>query len=311
MKDNKQTSIKTSAFQATANPTTQKPVEQIAESSHQAKSAIGERIREVRKAVKRNQYEFATQLGLKQPSLSQIEKGMIKPSLRVICEISNQFGISYTWLLEGAGRMKREDAQARELEQQLLKDNALPDMAKHLDAFRVVNAGLQGAYAKRFDKPGFVNQLPVMYMPNLDGREARIFEVGAHQSQGGVREGDLLMASRIDSTSHLLPGQLYVLVFDEQVTLCRVAKNLHWQRELRLHVDNGEQGTHQINFDPDQPHEFWQVFACITSHFEAPRQAPAPAAEEDHSGHYQQQLYSLMEELAYVRHQMKNSSTTG
>jgi len=63
----------------------------------------------LRKFLKLNQENFAKQLEVSQPTISQIENGSILPSIEIINKIISKFNISYYWLLLGEGEMLRKD----------------------------------------------------------------------------------------------------------------------------------------------------------------------------------------------------------
>lgn len=66
---------------------------------------IANRIKLLRKSLKLNQVDFAKELGLKQGSVSKIEKSKNNPSEQLILSICRAFSISYEWLKEGNGEM--------------------------------------------------------------------------------------------------------------------------------------------------------------------------------------------------------------
>lgn len=67
--------------------------------------SINARIKEVRKAVGKNQTDFGEIVGLKQSSLGQIETGVRAASDRVILLICEKFNVSESWLRTGEGEM--------------------------------------------------------------------------------------------------------------------------------------------------------------------------------------------------------------
>lgn len=64
----------------------------------------------IRISEKITQSEFANVIDIKQATLSQIENGVIAPSLDVIRRIIGNFNISYDWLIDNTGTMLREPA---------------------------------------------------------------------------------------------------------------------------------------------------------------------------------------------------------
>lgn len=64
--------------------------------------SINNRIKEVRTSNKLTQKEFSDSLGIKQSTLSQIEREIIQPSLNIIQKIIGNYNISYNWLIDGS-----------------------------------------------------------------------------------------------------------------------------------------------------------------------------------------------------------------
>ena len=66
---------------------------------------IGVRIKEIRKARKRTQQEFANAIGLKRNTIANYEIGQVQPSDRTISDICREFDVNETWLRTGEGEM--------------------------------------------------------------------------------------------------------------------------------------------------------------------------------------------------------------
>ena len=66
---------------------------------------IGERIKEVRKALGMNQTDFAARLGSVQNTITGYETGRRVPSNQVIASICREFRVSEDWLRSGTGEM--------------------------------------------------------------------------------------------------------------------------------------------------------------------------------------------------------------
>ena len=64
---------------------------------------IADRIKFLRKSLRMNQFDFAKELGLKQGSISKIEKSKNNPTERLLLGICRAFGVNYDWLTKGVG----------------------------------------------------------------------------------------------------------------------------------------------------------------------------------------------------------------
>ncbi|WP_316570423.1 helix-turn-helix transcriptional regulator [Neobacillus sp. YIM B06451] len=62
---------------------------------------ISVRFKQLREVKKLSQIEFAEMIGIKQSSLSSIEKGTSKPSIDTVIATSNVFRVSTDWILLG------------------------------------------------------------------------------------------------------------------------------------------------------------------------------------------------------------------
>ena len=66
---------------------------------------IGERIKQLRKALGMTQAKFGERVGIKQPSLAAIESGENTPSDQTVAFICREFRVNEEWLRTGAGDM--------------------------------------------------------------------------------------------------------------------------------------------------------------------------------------------------------------
>lgn len=73
------------------------------------------RIKEIRKSVKKTQAAFAESLGLSQNFIAQIEIGTKEPSERTIKDICRIYCINEEWLQTGKGEMLRRRSKSQEI----------------------------------------------------------------------------------------------------------------------------------------------------------------------------------------------------
>lgn len=66
---------------------------------------MNERIKLLRKTIGLSQRDFGAKLGVSDPAISKIEKGVNVPSEQTIKSICREFNVNYAWLLEGKGDM--------------------------------------------------------------------------------------------------------------------------------------------------------------------------------------------------------------
>lgn len=82
---------------------------------------VGQRLRYFRQAAGLNQREFAALIGVKPPSLSEIESGQSRaPAALTLLRAADALGLDPMYLLTGAGSQIRSAAQLRADELRLL-----------------------------------------------------------------------------------------------------------------------------------------------------------------------------------------------
>lgn len=88
---------------------------------------VNERIRAVRKAIGKNQEEFAKSLGVSGGSIAQIETNKHNASMQTINTICITYGVNKEWLLDGVGEMfsNHEDSELAKVSATMM--NPTPD----------------------------------------------------------------------------------------------------------------------------------------------------------------------------------------
>ena len=99
-------------------------------------SALGELIRSQRRLANLSLRELAERTNVSNPYLSQIERGMHEPSVRVLRSIARALNVSAETLLAQAGLLERDEGatgngkQAVDTESSIRADPALSDSQK-------------------------------------------------------------------------------------------------------------------------------------------------------------------------------------
>ena len=99
-------------------------------------SALGELIRSQRRLANLSLRELAERTNVSNPYLSQIERGMHEPSVRVLRSIARALNVSAETLLAQAGLLERDDSDsgngehAVDTESSIRADPALSDSQK-------------------------------------------------------------------------------------------------------------------------------------------------------------------------------------
>lgn len=112
----------------------------------QTVESLGDYLKEQRLGAKLSLRQLADQAGVSNPYLSQIERGLRRPSAEVLQQIAKALRISAEQLYVRAGILDPTDGEARSVELAVLADPALTERQKQslLDvyaSFLAVNAG--------------------------------------------------------------------------------------------------------------------------------------------------------------------------
>ena len=79
------------------------------------KQEIGNRFKEIRNELNISQKDFAAKLEVKQQTISQIETGIISPSLELLDKITSKYCIQLSYIIYGEGPMLKKETQAQVL----------------------------------------------------------------------------------------------------------------------------------------------------------------------------------------------------
>ena len=105
-------------------------------------SGLGDYLREQRTEAKLSLRQLAQATGISNPYLSQIERGLRKPSAEVLQSIAKALQISAETIYVQAGILSPDDHEIRTVESAILADSGLTDRQKQslIDVYRSFRA---------------------------------------------------------------------------------------------------------------------------------------------------------------------------
>jgi transcriptional regulator with XRE-family HTH domain len=108
---------------------------------------LGDYLHDQRVSAQLSLRQLAEQTGVSNPYLSQIERGLRRPSAEVLQQIAKALRISAEQLYVQAGILNPDDAQVRSVELAILADPALTERQKHslLDVYQSFRALTEAA----------------------------------------------------------------------------------------------------------------------------------------------------------------------
>lgn len=105
-------------------------------------SSLGDYLREQRHANRLSLRQLADATGVSNPYLSQIERGLRRPSAEVLQSIARALSISAETLYVHAGILSADDEETRSVELAILADTGLTDRQQQslIDVYRSFRA---------------------------------------------------------------------------------------------------------------------------------------------------------------------------
>ncbi len=250
---------------------------------------IGTRIRDLRKLAGLSQIEFADLLGIRQSSLSQIEKGITNPSLETLERITQTFEVSYDYLF-GAEAQPGSLVVAREGEGQPAEVTAY--RGERGQFALVEQAAMGGRFAGFAD--AVVGGEAITY-PGLEGGVA--VHVEGTSMEPTLRSGDVLLCSPLGPEGYT-DNRVYVVVTAEGALVKRVVDRTRSEGILLLKSDN--RGFAPVQLRPSEVLGAYAVRRRITADLSGPDDLYARLSEQEQAlrdlHQHQQRLERLLSE---------------
>ena len=119
--------------------------------------SLGEYLREQRDSAGLSLRQLAEQTGVSNPYLSQIERGLRRPSAEVLQQLAKALRISAEQLYVQAGILSPDNGEVRSVELAILGDQVLSERQKQslLDVYQSFRAVAE-AVAEKHDKPAVI-----------------------------------------------------------------------------------------------------------------------------------------------------------
>ncbi|HET8602288.1 MAG TPA: helix-turn-helix transcriptional regulator [Marmoricola sp.] len=114
----------------------------VSKTVDKAVGSVGEYLHEQRVAAQLSLRQLADQAGVSNPYLSQIERGLRRPSAEVLQQLAKALRISAEQVYVQAGILNAEDEQVRSVELAILADPVLTERQKQslLDVYQAFRA---------------------------------------------------------------------------------------------------------------------------------------------------------------------------
>jgi transcriptional regulator with XRE-family HTH domain len=218
-------------------------------------NSIGKRIKQIRLQHNKNQQEFAALIGISQPSLSQIEKGIIQPSLETLGRIKQTFGTTYDFLYEGVTHVPRlpERGPAPGIPAVRPDEVRLPKMPANLRLDKrnfhpipLVEQSALAGVAAGFKDQEYVESQPYIILPGYQNAVA--VQVMGNSMEPTIRPNDILVCTPAERQT-LMDNYIYVIVTREGALVKRVLDRGSTENVLILKSDNPEYKNQRVHLE--------------------------------------------------------------
>jgi transcriptional regulator with XRE-family HTH domain len=237
---------------------------------------INRKLKQFRQQLNLSQEQFAAQLGIKQGSYSDIERGKVQVSNHIMQKLVKQFNLNPSWYYSDEGEMFRtkpvsDHVWAKKNQWGVVENSMAVSFLSDEKRLRAVPLIQQKAFAsfiEGFADEEFISQQPVIYLPNLPPGELTAFEIAGDSMEPNLLEGDILLTSRVISFSELRENRVYVFAGNNGLFVKRLflSKNENSDiPQLHLHSDNPEHRPFVLSVE--QVQHVWKperrITACI------------------------------------------------
>jgi phage repressor protein C with HTH and peptisase S24 domain len=221
-----------------------------------------ERIKILRLELKFAQGDFANELGLKQGSYSDIERGRTTISSSVMRVIQQKWNISPNWLILGKGPMYLHD-----IDSNLVKEDRAP---YHTEVtitdpegnalIPVINIKAAAGLPTNFERPTFYKNLPTISMPMQQYRKGNwaLIQASGDSMETTISHGQWMMCQRLYDQLEIKDGNVYVVLLQSGPVVKRVLNRVKQRGTLVLQSDNSSYSMIEVNASEDVL-QIWRV----------------------------------------------------
>lgn len=263
---------------------------------------LSSNIQLLRKRRKRTQDDVASAISIKRTTYTGIEIGNSFPSIEVLVNISNYFGISIDTLLK-VDLSKISAYQLSELERgsdAYIRGSQLRILSKTTDKKNLENIELvpekaKAGYSTGFADPEYINELPKFQLPFLSkNKKYRAFQITG-DSMLPIPDGSWITGEFIQDWHTIQSGKPYIILTVNDGIVFKIVDNLIQDEGLlRLYSLNSLYKPYDVPI-PDIK-EVWRFINSISTEI--------PVAENS-SDNLNQKVMELTRDVESIKNQLK------
>ncbi len=257
------------------------------------KGDVGSRIKAIRTEKGLSQEEFGLPVDLSRSAISQVESGLMYPSLETLDKIVKYYSTSWDDLIGGIKKQKppEESVPVRTLVTTVDKTGK--------DNIVLVPIKAQAGYLLGSQQAEYIEHLPTFWLPGLNHGTFRAFEVSGYSMLAdriGFYPGDTVIGEYVERIADIKDGFVYILVNNahdvDNIVLKRCLNYLDKGGLIICKSDNKDPQYPTFPLPVENIKEVWKFRMKLT------RQAPEP------SGLYER-INALEGEMVLIKEQLR------
>ncbi|CAM1341804.1 XRE family transcriptional regulator [Tenacibaculum aestuarii] len=245
---------------------------------------ISLKLKELRKEKNLSQKELSSLIKIDSSQYGKIERGVLKPTLEQLIEISSIFGVSIDYLLLGKEQNKPKETNIESKVPQVITVDSNDN-----DNVVMVPAKAQAGYLNGYGDQKFISKLPTYRLPNVSNGVFRMFQVKGHSMIPTLHQNSYVVGQFVENwITDIKDNRIYVIISEEDgVVVKRCLNRIEKYGNLFAKSDNRKEYP-SYNIEKENIKEVWEVKGAFLYNL------PDPADLYD-------KVYDLEAELLHIK----------
>lgn len=227
-----------------------------------AQQTENERIKFLRLQLKFAQGDFAKELGIKQGSYSDIERGRTTISSTVMRVIQQKWGVSPNWLILGKGEIFLNDIDSNLVKEPRVEYEtkvSIEDTSGN-KLIPIINIKAAAGLPSNCDNVAYYKHLPTLSMPMQQYRKGTwaLIQASGDSMETTISHGQWMMCQRIYDQSEIKDSHVYVVLLQSGAVVKRVLNRVKQRGTLVLQSDNPAYNMIEVDATEDVL-QIWRV----------------------------------------------------
>ncbi|WP_053056693.1 XRE family transcriptional regulator [Tenacibaculum mesophilum] len=216
---------------------------------------ISLKLKELRKEKKLSQKEFSSLIKIDSSQYGKIERGVLKPTLEHLIEISSVFGVSIDYLLLGKEQNTSKKTNIESKVPQVITVDSNDN-----DNVVMVPVKAQAGYLNGYGDQKFISKLPTYRLPNVSNGVFRMFQVKGHSMIPTLHQNSYVVGQFVENwITDIKDNRIYVIISEEDgVVVKRCLNRIEKYGNLFAKSDNRKEYP-SYNIEKENIKEVWEV----------------------------------------------------